>query len=63
MQIKFATPSKNSARKEEKKKEKNRNFCYNLLRKAKKEYFAELKKLRKRRSWQTVKPLFSNKVK
>ena len=42
------------------------NFCVNLLKKAKKDHFANLdvnSVLDNRKFWQNVKPLFSNKVK
>ena len=42
-----------------------RNFCVNLLRKTKKNYFANLDVnsiTDNRKFWQTVKPLFSNKL-
>ena len=45
---------------------KQRNFCVNLLKKAKKDHFANLdvnSVLDNRKFWQNVKPLFSNKVK
>ena len=45
---------------------KQRNFCVNLLKRAKKEYFANLDRNSlsdNRKFWQIVKPLFSNKVK
>ena len=45
---------------------KQRNFCVNLLKKAKKDHFANLdvnSLLDNGKFWQNVKPLFSNKVK
>ena len=45
---------------------KQRNFCVNLFKKAKKNHFANLdvnSVLDNRKFWQNVKPLFSNKVK
>ena len=45
---------------------KQRNFCVNLLKKAKKDHFTNLdvnSVLDNRKFWQNVKPLFSNKVK
>ena len=45
---------------------KQRNFCVNLLKRAKKEHFANLDInciSDNKKFWQTVKPLFSNKVK
>ena len=45
---------------------KQRNFCVNLLKKAKKDHFANLdvnSVLDNRKFWQNVTPLFSNKVK
>ena len=45
--------------------EKQRNFCINLLKKAKKDHFPNLDVnsfLDNRRSWQKFRPLFSNKV-
>ena len=45
---------------------KQRNFCVSLLRKTKKEYYANLNEkdiADNKKFWQTVKPLFSDKVK
>ena len=49
-----------------KKYKKQRNFCVNLSKKAKKDHFVNLdvnSVLDNRKFWQNVKPLFSNKVK
>ena len=46
---------------------KQQNFCSNLLRKTKKDHFVKLDNIStvtdNKSFWQTVKPLFSNKVK
>ena len=50
----------------QKKYKKQRNFCVNLLKKGKKDHFANLdvnSVLDKRKFWQNAKPLFSNQVK
>ena len=60
---KFLRDRTETSRKEYK---KQRNFCVNLLKKAKKDDFANLdvnSALDNRKFWQNVKPLFSNKVK
>ena len=60
---KFLRDRTESSRKEYK---KQRNFCVNLLKKAKKDDFANLdvnSVLDNRKFWQNVKPLFSNKLK
>ena len=49
-----------------KRMQKQRNFCVNLLKSAKKEHFASLNInliSDNKKFWQIVKPLFSNKVK
>ena len=63
LQNKFLRDRTETSRKEYK---KQRNFCVNLLKKAKKDHFANLdvnSVLDNRKFWQNVKPLFSNKVK
>ena len=60
---KFLRNKTETSRKEYKKQQ---NFCSNLLRKAKKDHFAKLDVYSvtdNKSFWQTVKPLFSNKVK
>ena len=60
---KFLRDRTETSRKEYK---KQRNVCVNLLKKAKKDHFANLdvnSVLDNRKFWQNVKPLFSNKVK
>ena len=60
---KFLRDSTETSQKEYK---KHRNFCVNLLKKAKEDHFANLDSnsvLDKSKFWQNVKPLFSNKVK
>ena len=45
---------------------KQRNFCVSLLRKTKKDYYANLNEkdiADNKKFWQTIKPLFSDKVK
>ena len=52
--------------KSQKEYKKQRNFWVNLLKKAKKDHFANLdvnSVLDNRKFWENVKPLFSNKVK
>ena len=59
---KFLRDRREMSRKEYK---KQRKFCVNLLKKAKKDHFANLdvnSVLDNRKFWQNVKPLFSNKV-
>ena len=59
----FLRDTTETSRKEYK---KQRNFCVNLLKKGKKDHFANLdvnSVLDNRKFWQNVKPLFSNKVK
>ena len=63
LQNKFLRDRTETSRKEYK---KQRRFCVNLLKKAKKDHFTNLhvnSVLDNRKCWQNVKPLFSNKVK